>query len=72
MSINFEAIDLPLNNETYLAAMREAVAECNGFVYAGENLESQIRLVKWMRLNPEKARLLIEFVFDQGQTEKTT
>lgn len=39
--------------------MREAIADCNGFVYLGGDMEAQIRFVKWMRTHPDKAAVLL-------------
>ena len=42
-------------NDTF----REAAIACNGMLYHGDRLEAQIDLIKWLRLNPDKAASLL-------------
>lgn len=60
MSLDFEAIKLPLDDETYLAVAREVMAECNGLLYHGPAIEAQIKLLKCLREFPEKASILLD------------
>lgn len=47
--------NVPQFNDTF----RAAVTECNGFVYEGTDLQAQIRLMKWLRTNPDETRKLM-------------
>lgn len=47
--------DRPEFNELF----SRAVAECNGFVYAGDLLNGQIELIKWLRRHPDAAQRLL-------------
>lgn len=46
--------------EVFNDMVREAVTACNGFVYQGGDLEAEIRLIKWLRENPDKAEVLLD------------
>lgn len=48
------------DDDEFMAILHEAIADCNGFVYLGMDLEAQIRFIRWMRNNPEKAQKLLD------------
>lgn len=48
------------DREDFTDVVREAITDCNGSVWAGDELEAQIRLIRWMRHNPTQAATILE------------
>lgn len=46
-------------DDTFTAAFQEMFTDLRGFVYPGDSLNAMIDMLKWLRLNPEKASVLL-------------
>lgn len=57
----FAARALPLLPDTdpINDALRRMATACNGALYAGDRIEGQLSLLRWLRANPSEAAALL-------------
>ena len=57
---------LPLDDESYADLVRQAITDCNGMIYAGGDLEAQLRLLRWLRAHPSEAGQMLSFQLEES------